>query len=191
MNVYGLDVFLSSAREREITKEVSRDKPALWVVSSTIAGSPDSAEREQLIRAWLATKHNQDPAAFRREWYEFRIVGDEASKDVWDLLYDWCSRTGGGYLADERDEHGKLMAMWSSDAYSHPMGRIFTINHRVPVPQAWWRQLISPRYSTVKIFIDVSQIRSLVGTLDRFVVAGAGFAIIFSENVRVVFGSSE
>lgn len=191
MNIFGLDIFLSDERYRMIKAEVSKGKSAEWHIGSMIEGNPAVTEKQRLMREWLEAKHSQNAADFRREWYEFRIMGEEASANVWDLLHDWCARTGIGFLADERGEHSQLLAQWSSEAFSYPMGRIFTMNHRIPVPQSWWRQLFRPQFSTVKIFIDVSQITSLVGTLDRFIVTGAGFAMVFSDNVRIVFGSSE
>lgn len=184
-------VFLSDERYRAVHQEVGRDKDASWRIGSMISGNPAVAEKVALMQKWLEAKHDANPASFREEWVKFDLRGKEASENAWDLLYDWCSLRGYSYLSDTRSEVEQLVSGWSANSFQYPMGRSFSLNHRVFEQRSWWRVFSRPSYRTVAVHIDIDEVTQLIGTLDRFVVLGSRIALICDHDLQIRFWGNQ
>ncbi len=162
-------VFLYFAAWQRLREKALREKDLLWRASSTMARTKEAVEADQLGVRWLQERHRDDPEAFRREWVCFDLAGDEASRDTWDLLYDYCHLYGFAFLSDMRDFGQVAADDWAGESYTYPMGKAFKMNYRTS-PRSWWKKLLSPEIdSAVSVIIDTAKVRRLQGTLSDFV----------------------
>jgi hypothetical protein len=146
-------VFLSWQRYKVLEQEATKGKDPTWIVSSTIAGHKESEEKSELMFNVLDQKFREDPQGFHSKWVAFDLTGEEASKNVWNLLYDYCHFYGYASLSDFRDFTEKLLADYEGEAYTYPMGRVFALTHFVRPAKWLWRFTHKRKGRTVQVII--------------------------------------
>ncbi|MDX2206061.1 MAG: hypothetical protein SFU57_00305 [Gemmatimonadales bacterium] len=62
--------------------------------------SPWSSDSQRMyfnkIREWLESKYDEDSERFEAEWVAFHLSGDEAKRELHDLMVAWAEYTGRG-----------------------------------------------------------------------------------------------
>lgn len=167
-------IFLSLSRDKQIRKEALKDKDAEYRVASMIAGTEESIEAQRLMFNVLKAKYDKDPERFYSEWVKFDIVGDEASQNVWDLLYDYCDYHRYAYLSDLRDPVKKIVDDYEGNSYTFPMGRVFVLEHFVKPARWWWKYTHKMSSRTIRLIIPSENVCRLVGDLINFVIFTKG-----------------
>jgi hypothetical protein len=191
MIVFGEPVFIHRALDRRIREETLSEKDALFRVSSRIRGTAESLEAEELCFAYLEKVSRADPYRFREEWVCFDLQGEDAQKDVWDLLYDYSALTRNSRIKDIRDFASQIVASYSGDSYLYPMGRVFVMEFPINLPVPWWKKFWKRPAHNVSIMIDINRVQKLVGNLSEFTMVCMGFIARFSQSGVVVFQAQE
>jgi hypothetical protein len=186
-----MPIFLTREREKELRDEVSKDKTPWWQIGSRIAyrnndNSPNK-ELERLMFDLIIKKYNSDKQKFISEWYTFDLLGDVASLNAWDLLYDFSTYYGYSFLKDFRDFSEKLEADYSGELFSYPMGKVFSFNHFVKPAKWWWKYRYKMKGRTVELIIDVNKITKINGNLTDFYIHFNDTSIRFNKNIQVYF----
>lgn len=178
MVVKGQPVFLHTAARSKVYKEAFRDKDKMWRLGFSIAGFPHRKEAERLIWRTLRSWQVANPQAFRSQYVEFDMLGNEAQRDVWDLLYDYCCYTGAAQLADTRDAVQAILADWVDDTLNYPMGRVFLLRHRGGPSWPFKKKRLD-------VVIDTTQVVRVAGTLGDFVIFGHQYDIRCGLDISV------
>ena len=185
----GQPVFLSLSRHQEIKEKVLKTKSATHKVASVIAGFKESKEAKELIYDFLRAQYDKNPEQFYLEWVHFDIVGDNASKNVWDLLYDYCVYYRYGNLSDLRDFEHRLIDNHVGNDLTYPMGQVFALNYFVKPRSWWWKYVHKMSGRSIRVVVVSADVYRLVGDLTDFIVyaknfhlrCGRDFAIFPSE----------
>jgi hypothetical protein len=180
-------VFLSHSRHERLRDEVLGEKGALSRVSSAIHGSKESQEAQLLMINALEAKYAESPTRFWNEWVHFDMEWDEARENVWDLLCDYCDYSGYGRLKDFREPFERLIEDREyGDAHTHPMGRIFSLEHYVRPGRWWWRYTHKMGGRTVRIIIISNTVTRLVGTLSGFTIVTPSLQINCGDDFDIL-----
>ena len=179
-------VFLSWSRYKQIREEALKGKDAIYKISSTIAGHKETKETQKLMYEVLKAKYDKDPKQFYSEWVKFDIVGDDASRNVWDLLYDYCHYYGYAYLSDLRDFTQKLADDYEGDSYAYPMGQLFALIHLVKPTRRWWKYTHKMTGRIVKLIIISENVHRLVGDLTNFTIFTKDFQIRCGRDFEIL-----
>lgn len=175
-------VFLSWARSKELNELVSKDKDSSWRISSVIHGHQASEEKSKLVYEVLNKKYIDDPDDFKSAWVEFDLKGKEASKNTWDLLYDYCHYFGYAFLSDLRDYSEKMSADFKGELFSEPMGKVFALNHLMKPTKWWWKYIHKMKGRNVRVVINTEKVKRIQGNLEKF--------IIYTDNCEITCSQS-
>lgn len=190
MSYYIIDsypVFLTHKKYSELRKEVSKDKSRMWRISSRMQGTKETEEKDNLMYDLLFKKYNEDKDKFLENWYSFDLLGEEASLNVWDLLYDFSSYYGYSYLKDFRDFLEKMEADHSGELYLYPMGKVFSFNHFVRPSKWWWKYKYKMKGRIIELIIDTNKVSRINGNLKDFYVQFNDSLVRFHTSVQVYF----
>lgn len=123
-----LPVFISDSKEEILKEQALCDKTAKFHVRSFVGSSKEVEERESAIYKFLQARCDDDREKFYKEWVEFNIEDEAASKNATDLIYDYCQYYHCGTLHDLRDHREKIEQEHMEDAYYYPLGKTFLAN---------------------------------------------------------------
>ncbi len=152
----GQPVFLARSRRADVTLDALKE----WLTS------------DDPFYGYLHAKFEEDPIAFGKQWVEFDLRENEARANLQSLLGDYCSFYRTGYLTDLRDLQNSKERL--RGAYIYPKGRIFALDHEIPVSRGWLMYRMK-RSRTIRIVINSTTETRLVGTLGNFRIIGAGY----------------
>jgi len=190
MTYYIIDnkpVFLSWARNRELFSIVSKDKDPIWRIWSRIVGHKENEEKNELIFDELNKKYLDNPDDFNPNWVEFDLKDKEASENVWDLLYDYCTLYWYAFLSGsyELDLSEKLEADYNLELYRYPMGKVFNLNHFVKPKKWWWKYTYKMKWRVIQVTINTDTVTHIKWNLKEFTIYMWNFKIIFGEKLSI------
>lgn len=180
-----IPIYLSVQRFKELENEVTKDKDPIWITSSTIQGHKESIEKSELIYEFLNQKFIEDSERFLKDWLQFDFEGEEASLNVWDLLYDHCVYYGNSFLQDHRDFQEKLSSDYEGESLIYPMGKNFTLNYRIKDTKRLWLFQRKISYRLIQIVITTNKVYHIVGTLSNFKIYTKSFNLTCNENIEI------
>lgn len=183
-------VFLHTSLFERVRAEALKDKDAMFRASSMIAGRREGKEAEKLMFDYLEKQFEDDPIRFYSEIINFDLKEEEATENVWDLLYDYCFYYGCGYLADIRSDLGKTFADYVGNSYTYPMGKAFTLNLCKPPTTFLDKFLNRSKKQVQTIPIYVKEAKRIVGNLKESVVYFENFKMTLKENFNITTNSS-
>lgn len=148
----------------------------------------------------IEKEYLDNPAKFESDWFEFDLRDEEASNDVWHLLYDYCCYYGhadlsnvGGCVAEINDycrgvlnlrDRAKKTTEYYRQ-YPYPTGKVFTLSHVVKPEYWWWRFTCKMKERVVRVIVDVEKVKRLKGNLQHFVVEMDNCKLICCENFEI------
>lgn len=160
-------VFLHRSLHSQILSEVLKDKPSVYKVSSFISGSDANKETENEIIYWLEQKFKENPSHFKEQFVKFSLIGEDARSDVFDLLFDWCSLSKLGRIADNRDVVDNLISDHEGESLLHPAGKVFHIVVKAIPHNSFINRLFSS-FKEVRVEIDTQKVSRLEGVISDF-----------------------
>lgn len=86
------------------------------------------------------------------------MQNDEATENVWDLLYDYCNFYEIGYLSEIRDIDHKIFDDFMGDTVKFPMGESFLLN-------IYSKKRFMVKSNEVNIQINAKDVLRLIGCL--------------------------
>lgn len=178
-------VFLPLARLQALGAAVGPDKNAAWHISSMIAGHKANIEKQQMIEQKLLRLHEQDPEAFATNWMYFDLRGDEAVRNVADLLFAYCHYHGHATLVDVRNLQGKLVDDTLGISTRYPGGRMLRLDCNVQPRASWTGHVRGMRGSTMSVTINSEDVVQLSGDLRSFVVRTTSFTLICGKDLHI------
>jgi hypothetical protein len=180
---------MTDARYRHLNSVVLADKTADFCVGSIISGTKESAEADRLRFNHLARLHSEDEEAFVEQWVYFHLKDEDAQRNAWDLLSDYCEICRVGRLADLRTSGEWIRDSLSGESYSYPMGKVFAIQFLCRHTVASFLHLV-PRPS-VTIEVDVSQVVVAYGTLDDFRLVFDSYVLKCNQALTILLTGAE
>jgi len=188
--IENIPIFLPHKKYNELREEVSKDKSPMWRTSSMIQGHAEAEEKNNLMYLLLIKRYIEDKDKFLHEWFSFDLIGEEASLNVWDLLYDFSSYYGYSYLKDFRDFSDKLEADYSGELFLYPMGKEFSFNHFVKPQKWWWKYRYKMKGRSVELIIDTQKVIRIDGNLKDFTIHFNDSFVKISTNIKVYFNKT-
>lgn len=180
-----LPVFISDSRERDLKTRALGDESAKFHLKSFARSSKEVEKREKRIREFLKALFDEDRERFYKEWVEFQIDGKSASKNVTDLLYDYCQYYSWGTLHDLRDHDERMEQEKMEDAYYYPLGRIFMVSFDRK-SGLLRRFLPGSNRGSYRFKVDVDRVYRLKGTLSDFEIHSEDFQLSCSKDVSLI-----
>lgn len=178
-------VFLTHNRYNILFNEISRDKDADWITSSTISGHKEVEEKNLLISEFLLNEFKKNEKHFLNEWFNFNLLGEEAVNNVFDLLYDYSDYYKNSYLKDLRTDSEKLIDDYNSGSYLNPYGKIFMISYLIK-QNNWFNNFANiSNKNKIDFLIDIDTVKSIKGNLSDFQIQFVSAIIRFNKNVSV------
>jgi len=168
--ISGQPVFLYPARYKEIQEQALRGKGATHQMDSIITGTKESQEADEFVNEFLRKQYEGDPVNFHTNWASFDLNGEEAVREVWDLLTDYCQYYGYGYLSDLRKVAQQLVDEGAAEPQPYPSGRVFALNYFMKPARWWWQYTRRMKGRTVSLVIVASNVYRMVGDLANFTV---------------------
>jgi hypothetical protein len=170
-----IPVFLYSSRIKEIQGRALKGRNAMREIDSIVARTKESREVDAFTYEFLSRQYEQDPVNFRINWAAFDITGEEAAREVWDLLHDYCDYYGYGYVSDLREFGQQLTDDRGPSKY--PIGQVFALNHLVKPAKWWWKYTRKTEGRTISVIVFARNVYRLVGDMTNFVVYSKDFRI--------------
>ncbi len=162
-------IFLHQELHDKIKKEVTASWSALERVE-VVTNNPKCEKLYKLVFDYLM---KIDQQILLEKYYSFELSDKQASKNVFDLLHDYCHYNKIGGLEDIRNLQGKLEDDYMDDSFTHPLGKVFKINFAVKKGYL--------KSAEVSLLINSLQIKKLKGNLDNFVLINKNSLINFSK----------
>jgi hypothetical protein len=180
-NIKEHKVFVTKEIDRELWNEVTKDKSALYRISSRIKDSPESIEVDKLIYELIMSEYQNDPDNFIENWVKFDLTDVEAQSNIWDLLFDYCLDKPNFFL-----ENIKYISLQDGQ---------YNINNEIYKPfyicveydvSKWWEKLFL-KNKTIKTtcFIDTKKIKRINGSLDQFVVFSDDYTVFCHNKIGI------
>lgn len=106
------------------------------------------------------------------------MQNDEATENVWDLLYDYCNFHEIGYLSEIRDIDHKTFDDFMGYTVKFPMGESFLLN-------IYSKKRFMVKSNEVNIQINAKDVLRLIGCLKKFIVVGRNLNLYCGENLQI------
>lgn len=187
--IKNIPVFLPKSRYNYLFNEVLKNKTPLERTSAMIASHKESLEAMDLMYQKLLSEFTVDKNKFISDWVHFDLQNDEASENVWDLLYDYCNYYGFAYLRDIRGFSDRLMDDVKGFSFKFPMGDIFELF----IPFKYKKdktKIISlfcfSKRSGVVILINKNEVYRLIGHLTKFTIIANNFILKCDDEIRII-----
>ena len=185
--IKGQPVFLHSSLYKEIKERTSKSGMGSLQMTGKVAGTAErrrEAKRVgEIVYDFLLRQWEGDPLNFHTNWASFDINGEDAVRDVWNLINDYCDYYKLGYLPDMRNTVQQMTDDLAGDIYEQSRTPVFALNHLVKPPN-WW----SPRRMNARIIslvIVTKNVYRLVGDLKSFSVFTSDFRLNCGPNFGI------
>jgi len=179
-------VFLTNSRYRKISKIIAKGKDTLWEMKSIMAGSKESEVRDKLMFEFLLKEYSKNLNNFKKNWVNFDLGDDEATENVWSLLYDHCRFYEHKlFLSDLRDDVEKFLSDYEGDSPSGPMGSVFTIDSFVNFSKKQWISIYKKKDFKVRFYINSEKIQQIEGSLDNFTVLADDYTLVCNDELLI------
>lgn len=186
MAFYSIDkykVFLDQKLYDEVFEEVSSGKDAKWRISSGIQGHSELQEKMALIKGFLLQEMKLNEEAFVDKYVKFDFTDEEARRNIWTLLCDYCDCFGHSFLSSCEDDTNRVLRDYMIPSKFCPMGDIFYLSHIVKPYYWWWRYFYSMKERQIRIRMDVRRVLRIEGSLHEFTVFGENFEVNLSDAI--------
>ena len=187
--IKNIPVFLPKSRYKYLFYDVLKNKTAEQCIGAMIEGRKESVEAMELMYQKLFSEFTIDKNKFMSDWVHFDLQNDEASENVWDLLYDYCNYYGLAYLRDFRDFNDKLMDDVMGDSFNYPMGDIFElcIPFRYKKPMTKFFSFFPfNKKSEIILLINANEVYKLIGELKNFIIYTNNFILKCDNEIKIV-----
>lgn len=180
-----LPVFISDSKEKILLEQALGDQSLKFHVKSFVGSSEEVEKRERAIIKFLQDRFNEDNGKFHTDWVEFDLEGESASKNITDLLYDFCQYSDFGEMSEVRDHGKKIEQERIKDIYYYPLGRVFLVDFGRK------RNFIKRLFGgagvkSVRLEIDVESVYRLKGMLTDFEVHSEDFQLVCSKKISLI-----
>ncbi|WP_044302344.1 hypothetical protein [Rhodopirellula sallentina] len=175
--IAGKHVFMTHHRTDKAQQLALAEKDIRWQ-AKTFFDTPERREACGIVDSFLRNLAATDPDGFDRDWVQIHLEGDEASNNVWDLLYDYCNLSSAASLIDIRNNEQRDIDNFMNNSYTHPMGKVFAIE--AMGPKRWFK-----RQAGVRVIINAERVSAVHGTLSNFTFVSDGVRIHCSKNLTV------
>lgn len=178
-------VFISESKERILKEQALGDQSAKYHLKSFLGSSEEVEERERKVREFLLSGCDEDREKFYKDWVEFDIEGRAASKNVTDLIYDYCHYYNCGTLHDLREHRKKMKQEHTENTYYYPLGKVFLVNFNRR--GGFLKKLFGgSNYRSIRLKINVDRVYRLKGVLTDFEVHSEDFELICSKKITLI-----
>ena len=177
-------IFLSNKRYRDLVDEVSKGKDPRWITSSTIIGHLECREKLELMNQALLRKYEEDPKKFEANWLRFDMVGDDATQEVWDVLYSYCHLYGFTKLVDLRDSSSKIYEDFMGYSSIKPMGDMFALTHIISPVKWFWP--IKRNTNGICVIIKTAEVLRIEGELSSFKLHTKSYTLLCGKILEVM-----
>ncbi len=180
-----LPAFISDSKEKILLEQALGDKSAKFQVKSFVGSSKEVEKREKAIIKFLKDRFNEDYRKFHKDWVEFDLEAESASKNVTDLLYDYCQYFRCGTLRDLREHREKIKQEHMEDAFYYPLGKVFLAN--INRKGNFIKKLFGgSKYKSISLKVDVNRVYLLNGMLTNFEVHSEDFQLVCSKEISLI-----
>ncbi|SDO14954.1 hypothetical protein SAMN04487897_1099 [Paenibacillus sp. yr247] len=131
-----------------------------------IYGKKDNTYKLQKKLLNKKCRENRDD--FIKNYAMFDLSGEEASDNLWDLVYDYCAYHGSGYTSDARNFVEQLGDDYMGDNYLYPQGKVFYLDHYAAPYNLRWKLLRRKKGKIIRTVIDARNVVRVVGSIDEF-----------------------
>jgi hypothetical protein len=160
-------VFLHATQYEMLRDKVLAGQTPEFRIDSAIAGRRDQRQAERLMCKFLEAQYKENPSCFQTEWVEFDLKGQDATANVWDLLYDYGCFHGCSYVCDLRPQDQHSLSDLLGDSFAFPMGKVFAFKHNVK-SRGFLNGFLLGRNRSVTVVINADRVSRLRGNLERF-----------------------
>ena len=180
-------VFLSNNRYTSLKESLLKGKTATQKVASFIRNMPEATALDKSMYHFLETEYSKNPEVFHKEWVCFDLFGNDASENVWDLLYDYCYYYGITIVRDLRDFTTKLEESYEGLDYNYPMGKIFVLDCYIKPLNRSRKSIFNKIRPNVSILVNCNNTERLTGELRDFIIFSRDFIVRCNDKGVVVF----
>jgi hypothetical protein len=183
-------VFITRTKNKVLSdffENKNKDKDAIWILGSKIAGNEACKERQAVKYDYLVREEIKDSDAFFNNWIYFDLIGEEAMENTWEILYDYCNYWGHSVLVDLRDTSTRVSDSYSHRDFLYPMGKVFLIVHNVQPHRWWWSITQNMEDRQIKMTIDVNKVTRIKGTLDNFELYIGDLKLVCNKDLEITF----
>ncbi|HWP97078.1 MAG TPA: hypothetical protein VN426_09520 [Syntrophomonadaceae bacterium] len=135
------------------------------------------------INDLLQEKKNKDEEGFYNHWVSFEMDKDEASDNVWELLYDYSHLTRNSVVRDVREDES-IGSSLGCNTFRYPMARVFALD-LMAYKRPFSKWLFGHKRCKSTFLIDSDKVASIKGTLDDFVMIHRDEQIRFASLIEL------
>ncbi|NGP90229.1 hypothetical protein [Fodinibius halophilus] len=182
LEIENYPIFLTQDRERFLVQELFDDPSKR--VATELAGSPEREEYVEKTKKYLEAEFKKDKKSFLKEWFNFKLIEQEARVNLYNILVDYSYYYNQSFLQDIRSGQEKILQDRLGDSLNFPLGNSFYFC--IKEKQNFFDKLFSTNSVESRILINSNNTYKIEGNLKSFTLYMGGMALLLSDKISII-----